>query len=297
MTNLVIFTTSTDDTATVIRMDDDTTQDTDGSGRLSRAPSSARRAAAAAIPPLLVLAALVCAWELTVAWLDIRPRVLPAPSLVVQSGIDDMDRIRSALWVTTRQAVLGIVLAAAVGVLLAIALDWSSAFRRSVYPLLVASQTLPIIALAPIVVIWFGFGPGPKVALVALFTFFSITVGTVQGLASSDPDAMALLRTMGATRRQLLVRVRIHSALPQFFTGLKVAVTYAYVAAIVAEFVGARNGIGIYMTAAKNGFRTDLVFAAVLVVSLATLALFGLVAIAERLAMPWRPPTPSAGRW
>jgi ABC-type nitrate/sulfonate/bicarbonate transport system permease component len=176
-------------------------------------------------------------------------------------------------------------------------IDWSPLLRRAIYPLIVASQTLPIIALAPLVVIWFGFGPTPKVVLVALFTFFSIAVGLVQGLASADHDTMSLLRTMGASRRQLLLHARLPSALPQFFTGLKIAVTYSYVSAIVAEFVGAQQGLGVYMTTSKNAFRTDLVFGAVLVTAVLTLALFAVVVVVERLAMPWRRPTEADVRW
>jgi ABC-type nitrate/sulfonate/bicarbonate transport system permease component len=180
---------------------------------------------------------------------------------------------------------------------LAIAIDWSPRVRRGVYPLMVASQTLPIIALAPLVVIWFGFGPTPKVVLVALFTFFAIAVGLVQGLASVDHDAMSLLRTMGASRLQLLLHARLPSAIPQFFTGLKIAVTYSYVSAIVAEFVGAQQGLGVYMTTSKNAFRTDLVFGAVFVTAALTLLLFGVVVLLERLAMPWRRPVEIDAQW
>jgi ABC-type nitrate/sulfonate/bicarbonate transport system permease component len=198
---------------------------------------------------------------------------------------------------TTKEAVLGVAVAILVAAVLAVAIDWSQTVRRSVYPLMVASQTLPIIALAPLVIIWFGFGELPKIALVGLFTFFAIAVGLVQGLGSADPDAMSLLRTMGASRLQLLLRVRLPTALPNFFTGLKVAVTYAYVAAIVAEFVGAQQGLGVYMTTTKNAFRTDLVFGAVIVTALLTLILFGIVALLERVAMPWRTPAQADSRW
>jgi ABC-type nitrate/sulfonate/bicarbonate transport system permease component len=155
----------------------------------------------------------------------------------------------------------------------------------------VASQTVPIIALAPLVLVWWGFGLVPKIVLVALFSFFPISVGLVQGLASADPDAMNLLRTMRANRFQLLRRVRFPSALPHFFTGLKISVTYAYSAAIVAEFVGAQQGLGVYMTTAIRAapIRTDLVLGAVFVIAILTLALFAIVGLIERLAMPWRP--------
>jgi ABC-type nitrate/sulfonate/bicarbonate transport system permease component len=241
-------------------------------------------------PPLLVLAAAVAGWDILARATHASESVLPTPGLVIASSWADRANLRPAIWATTREAVLGVLLAIVLATLLAVLVDSSQVLRRSIYPLMVASQTLPIIALAPLVVIWFGFGSTPKVVLVALFTFFAIAVGLVQGLASTDRDATDLLRTMGATRRQLLWRVRLPSAVPQFFTGLKVAVTYAYVSAIVAEFVGAEQGLGVYMTEAKNAFRTDLVFGAVLVTAALTLALFGIVVAVERLAMPWRRP-------
>jgi ABC-type nitrate/sulfonate/bicarbonate transport system permease component len=249
------------------------------------------------LPPAIVLVALVVGWDLATRALDVSSRVLPAPGLVTRSTWDDRSNLWPAMVTTTKEAVFGIGVAIVVAIVLAIVVDWSPLLRRGIYPLMVASQTLPIIALAPLVVIWFGFGPEPKVVLVALFTFFSIAVGLVQGLASADHDAMSLLRTMGASRLQLLLRVRFPSAVPQFFTGLKIAVTYSFVSAIVAEFVGAQQGLGVYMTTSKNAFRTDLVFGAVFVTAVLTLVLFGIVALAERLAMPWRRPAQAEARW
>ena len=266
-------------------------------GVSNAAEGSSGRTLARYLAPALVFAGLVAAWGLVVAIFSVEPEVLPGPGLVVESTWADRAALAPAAWTTLQEAVLGIVVAIVLAVLLAVAIDWSRTARRSLYPLLVASQTIPIIALAPLVVIWFGFGQTPKVVLVALFTFFAIAVGTLQGLASSDPDSMDLLRTMGARRRQLLWRVRLPSALPQFFTGLKVAVAYSLVAAIVAEFVGAEQGLGVYMTGAKNSLRTDLVFGAVVVTALLTLVLFGIVALAERLAMPWRRPSQTEADW
>lgn len=248
-------------------------------------------------PPALVLVGLLGLWQLATVTLDVGDDVLPGPWLVLRSTWEDRANLWPAMWTTTEEAVLGLGVAVLAATVLAVAVDWSQAVRRSVYPLMVASQTVPVIALAPLVIIWFGFGPAPKVVLVALFTFFAIAVGLLQGLASADRDAMDLLRTMGAGRAQLLWRVRIPSAVPQFFTGLKVAVTYAFVAAIVAEFVGAEQGLGVYMTTSKNGFRTDLVFGAVAVTALLTLVLFALTVVAERLAMPWRRPPRTEAGW
>jgi ABC-type nitrate/sulfonate/bicarbonate transport system permease component len=246
-------------------------------------------------PPALVLVALVGLWQLVGS--GSSNAQLPTPLLVVKSTWDDRSNLWPAAWTTTKEAVFGVALAIVVAVVLAVAIDCSRTVRRSVYPLMVGSQTLPIIVLAPLVVIWFGFGPLPKIALVALFTFFAVAVGLVQGLSSAEPDAMNLLRTMGANRAQLLIRVRLPTAIPQLFTGLKVAITYAYVSAIVAELVGAQQGLGVYMTTAKNAFRIDLVFGGVIVTAMLTLALFGLVAAVERLAMPWRRPAERAADW
>jgi ABC-type nitrate/sulfonate/bicarbonate transport system permease component len=248
-------------------------------------------------PPALVLIAAIAAWQLAVDVFQIASDVLPSPSLVARSTWADRANLWPAAWTTTKEAVFGVAVAIVVALVLAVAVDWSQTVRRSVYPLMVASQTLPIIALAPLVIIWFGFGSMPKVALVGLFTFFAIAVGLVQGLGSADTDAMNLLRTMGASRIQLLLWVRLPTAMPYFFTGLKVAVTYSYVSAIVAEFVGAQQGLGVYMTTTKNAFRTDLVFGAVVVTAVLTLVLFGIVALAERLALPWRTPTQADTSW
>ena len=255
-----------------------------------------RRAARAAWPPALVLATLVVVWDL-VANAVHTSLSLPGPWLVVKSTWEDRANLAPAMWTTTEEALLGIALAVACALVLAIAIDWSRAIRASVYPLMVISQTIPLIALAPLVIIWFGFGIAPKVVLVALFTFFATAVGTVQGLASADPDAMNLLRTMGATRAQLLWRVRLPSALPQFFTGLKVSITFAYVAAIFAEYVGSTQGLGYYMTLAQHGDATDLVFGAVIVSALLTLVLFAIVAAVERSVLRWRPPAQAYASW
>jgi len=250
-----------------------------------------RRRIRRTVPPIALLAALLVLWQVIVSARHISPLVLPGPTLIIRSTWDDRANIWPAIGVTTEEVVLGMALAIVVAVVTAVAIDSFRTVRGSLYPLIVASQTVPIIALAPLVLIWWGFGLTPKVALVALFSFFPISVGLVQGLASADPDATDLLRTMRAGRLQLLFRVRFPSALPQFFTGLKISVTYAYSAAIVAEFVGAPQGLGVYMTTAAHAapYRTDLVLGAVVVIAILTIAMFLLVGLIERLAMPWRP--------
>ena len=207
--------------------------------------------------------------------------------MIEQGWID-----RSDLWANTLPTLWATAIGFACSLLLAFALsiliDRFRPARKSLMPVLVTSQTLPLIVLAPLVVVWFGFGLAPKVVLIVLVTFFPLTVALVEGYASSAADAEALFRTLGANWRQTFLKLRLPSALPFFFTGLRIAITYAVVGAVFAEYAGSEHGLGIYMQNAKNAFRTDLVIAAVFVVSGLTLFLFGLTYLLERVAMPWR---------
>jgi ABC-type nitrate/sulfonate/bicarbonate transport system permease component len=159
--------------------------------------------------------------------------------------------------------------------------------RRALYPMLIASQTIPVIAVAPLMIIWFGFGLMPKVLLIVLVTFFPIVVALLDGFAATEPEAMDLLQTMGAKRFQAFRLVRFPGAVPHFFTGLRISATYAVLAAIFAEYVGAYHGLGIWMSQSKSSFRTDLVFGAIGISALISVLLFTIIAILARLVMPW----------
>lgn len=263
------------------------------SGPSPRPPGAhaAARRLRVVLPPLLLILAGLAIWQLVVSVNHTDPQLLPGPWLILRSTWDNRANIWPAIVVTTEEAVLGMAVATVTAVLVAVAIDSFRTVRSSLYPVIIASQTVPIIALAPLVLVWWGFGLFPKVVLVALFSFFPIAVGMVQGLGSAEPDAINLLRTMRAGRWQLLTRVKLPNSLPQFFTGLKISVTYAYSAAIVAEYVGATQGLGYYMQSAVNNapVRMDLVLGAVFVIALLTILLFGMVGIVQRLAMPWRP--------
>ena len=239
-------------------------------------------------PPTLLVAVLLLAWQ-GVAALSVRnPQVLPTPGAVLSAGWGQ----RTVLWqntmTTLRETLLGFALSLVVSWLLATAMDFSGPIRRAVYPLLVVSQTLPIIVIAPVFVIWFGFGLMPKLLLVALATFFPLAASLSAGFAAADGDAMRLLRSMGASRWQAFVKVRVPGALPYFFTGLRVAITYAVGGAVFAEYAGSINGLGIYIQQMQNGFRTDLVFASVAVIALLSVALFASTFVLERMVTPWR---------
>jgi ABC-type nitrate/sulfonate/bicarbonate transport system permease component len=258
---------------------------------------AARSRALAIVPPLLVVGLLIVAWQLYANLSGIGNDVLPAPSRVLSVSWQN----RGDLWTNTlptlRATLLGFSLSLAVGFVLAVLVDASPHLRRALLPVLVATQTLPIIAIAPLMVLWFGFGLTPKVLLVALVTFFPITVAFAEGFAASEPEAEALLRSMGAGRARIFRSVRFPTSLPFFFAGLRIAITYAVVAAIFAEYAGASEGLGIYMQNAKNSFRTDLLLAAVLVSALLTLTLFALTYAVERLAIPWYRLARQGGRY
>jgi ABC-type nitrate/sulfonate/bicarbonate transport system permease component len=239
------------------------------------------------LPALLLAAAIVAVWEAYVRASGVRPQVLPAPSRVIEQGWAFRELIWSHTLPTLGEAAIGFSLAIAAGTAAAVAIDFSPAVRRALYPALVASQAIPVVAVAPLLVLWFGFGILPKALVVALVTFFPITVGWVDGFAMTERAASNLLRSMGASRWQVFRLVRMPGALPSFFSGLRIAITYAVVGAIFAEYVGAKRGLGIFMQMQQNAFRTDLVMAAVVVTAVISITLFLTTYAVERAAIPW----------
>jgi ABC-type nitrate/sulfonate/bicarbonate transport system permease component len=239
------------------------------------------------IPPLVIVAVVLIGWEVAVNVFGLRPQVLPTPSRVVAQGVDQMDVIVPHALATLQVTLVGFSVSLVVAWILAVAIDFWLPLRRGLLPLLIASQTIPIIAIAPLMIIWFGFGLLPKVLVVALVTFFPIVVGLIEGFNKADREASNLLRSMGAGRLKEFWFVRLPSALPSFFTALRISITYAVVGAIFAEYVGAQMGLGIYMSMQKNAFRTDLVLAAVAVTAILSIALYLSTFLLERLVIPW----------
>jgi ABC-type nitrate/sulfonate/bicarbonate transport system permease component len=174
---------------------------------------------------------------------------------------------------------------AAVGA--AVLMDRLPIVRRALAPLMIGSQTVPIVAIAPLIVVWFGFGLAPKILVVVLVTFLPITVALLDGFASTSAEATELMRSFGATKDQTFRKLRWPSGLPALFTGLRISATYAVIAAVIAEYVGATEGLGIWMVLSQRSFRIDLVFAAILLTAVLSIALFALVVVAERAIIPW----------
>jgi ABC-type nitrate/sulfonate/bicarbonate transport system permease component len=241
------------------------------------------------LPPVALFVAILVAWEAYVRLAGIEPVLLPGPVRVLdQLWTYRADAVRHA-WPTLLETVLGFAAAVVLAILAAAAMDRVPAARRAVEPLLVATQTIPVVALAPLFLLWFGFGLAPKVLVVILVTFFPIVVSLLDGFRSTPPEASDLLRSYGASEGQAFRKLRWPAALPAFFTGLRISVVYAVIGAVFGEYVGAREGLGIWMQLSQNAFRTDLVFAAIVVTSVLSLTLYALVGLLRRLVIPWAP--------
>lgn len=240
------------------------------------------------MPAVLSVAALLAAWEIYVRMSGISALVLPTPSRVIGQIWENRDLLWDNTLPTLKATLLGFACSLSVAFALSVVIDFIPRLRRALFPVFVISQTLPLVAIAPLVVLWFGFGLTPKILLVALVTFFPMLVALVDGYQSTDRDISALLASMGASRVGIFRRARLPSAMPTFFAGLRISITYAVVAAIFAEYVGARAGLGIVILNAKNSFRPDLMLAAVVISSALTLALFAATALMQRLVLGWQ---------
>jgi ABC-type nitrate/sulfonate/bicarbonate transport system permease component len=246
------------------------------------------------LPATLVLLLLLGAWELAAqtgalaSVLGIEDFLVPAPSEIGEALWQDRELLAEDAWVTLREVVLGFALALGLGLVFAVLIHLSETARRALYPLLVASQTIPIVVLAPILVVILGFGLGPKLAIVALICFFPITVNTLDGLRSVDPDLIKMMRTLGADRLEILRRAEFPSALPYAFSGAKISVAVAVIGAVFAETSGSDSGLGHLIEIANGQLLTARAFAAVVVLAAMAIGLFGLLALLERKVVFWR---------
>lgn len=238
-------------------------------------------------PPLALCVLLLVVWQALAVWLEIQEWLLPSPLQIVRAGWEARPLLWPHIRQTASETLMGFGLALVIGLGLGMLIDYSGTVRAALYPLLVLSQTVPVIAIAPLLVIWFGYGILPKVIVVGLVCFFPIVVSTADGLHAADPEQIALLRTMGASRMDVFSKVRLPGAMPSVFTGVKVGITYSVVGAIMGEWVGASQGIGVFMLRATNSFRTDWVFVSIAVTAALSLLLFGLVTLLERTMLRW----------
>ena len=235
----------------------------------------------------LVLLALILIWEIGALVTHQPERILPRPSIVAQTLIDQWQILAIHGSVTLIEAGLGFLLSVVVGVPLAIAIVYSKTLEKIIYPLLLAAQAVPKIAIAPLFIIWLGFGLTPKIIIAFLIAFFPIVIATVVGLRSIDPEMLQLAQSMGTDGIKSFIKLRLPNALPNLFGGLKVAITLAVVGAIVGEFVGADQGLGYLLQVASGNLDAPLLFAAMVFLSLIALFLFLAIEWAERKILPW----------
>ncbi len=245
------------------------------------------------LPSLIFFATLILLWEVLSQVIQFPAYILPAPSTIGLSLLTNASLLIHHAGATLTAVAGGLALAISTALLLAMAMDRWKHLKQALYPVLVVSQAVPIFALAPLMMIWFGVGLLPKVLIVALVCFFPLAVNLVEGLSQVDSEAIDLMKIMQADSLLIMKSVQLPAAMPYFFSGLKIAATYSVLGAIIGEWLGARAGLGIYMLRAMNSFRTGDVFASIVVVIILSLALFKTVEVLSKLAMPWKKDTSS----
>ncbi|MGH2842197.1 MAG: ABC transporter permease, partial [Solirubrobacteraceae bacterium] len=258
-----------------------------GSGLPGRRPRAELERRLRWLAPLVVVAALLAVWQLYVQVSGVSALVLPSPHAVARSLVDDRGVLARNLGRTALEIVLGIVVAVVSGSLAAVAIHLSDLLRRALYPLLVASQAIPVVILFPVLVLWLGFGLGPKLVVIGLVCFFPVVVTTLAGLQAVDPDLVKLMRTFDASRWQIFRRLELPSALPGLFTGTKLAAVFSVIGAVFAEWLGSSSGLGYLLNVTVANLEPAEAFATVFVLSAFAMLLFALLSIAERRMLPW----------
>lgn len=236
----------------------------------------------------IFLILLILLWQL-LSSLEVVPSfMLPSPVDVVKALFGDFGNISHHAVITISEGLTGLLIGIIMAFLIALLMDISEFIYRATYPLLIISQTIPVIAIAPLLVLWFGFGAAPKIILVFVVCFFPISIGLLDGFKSSDNDAISLLKAMGARRFQIFKHIKWPYALGGFFSGLKISVSYSIVGAVIAEWLGGNDGLGVYMTRVRKGYAFDKMFAVILLIIIVSLLLMWFVSLIQKWAMPWK---------
>lgn len=237
--------------------------------------------------PLAAILIILVFWQ-AVSSLGLVPKfMLPSPIDVVKALINDFPLLMSHAGVTLLETFIGLSIGIVIGFFLAVLMDRFSPLRKALYPLIVITQTIPTVAIAPLLVLWFGYEMLPKIILIVLVVFFPIAVNLLDGFRSADKDAISLLRSMGAGKGQIFRYIKFPAALGQFFASLKISVSYAVVGAVISEWLGGFNGLGVYMTRVKKAYSYDKMFAVIFLISALSLVLMWLVKYLQKKCMPW----------
>lgn len=237
---------------------------------------------------ITAVVALLIIWQLLCTTGLIPSYMLPSPIEVIQAFVRELPLLLENSVITLQEAFIGLFLGVSVGFIAAVLMDTFDILYKAFYPLLIITQTIPSVAIAPLLVLWFGYEMTPKIVLIVISTFFPVTVGLLDGFKSADKDAIGLLRSMGANRTQIFRYLKFSTALPQLFSGLRIAAAYSVVGAVISEWLGGFGGLGVYMTRVKKAFAFDKMFAVIFLISAISLALMALVGFAEKKCMPYR---------
>lgn len=241
-----------------------------------------------AVLPWAILFGILGAWEAWVQIFNTPHYILPAPSDIVVTLFEKRALLLKHTLVTLEEMLLGFVLATGIGIPLAVLMFEFPVLEKAFYPYVIGSQAVPVFAIAPLLVLWFGYGIAPKVIMAALIVFFAMVLNTLDGLKSSDPDTVNLFRILQASRWQILWKVHVPSALPSIFTGAKIGISVSTIGAVIGEWAGASAGLGYLMLYANGRLQVSLVFAAIFCLTFLGVGLFGLMTLIEAYAMPWR---------
>ncbi|MGE5629157.1 MAG: ABC transporter permease [Solirubrobacterales bacterium] len=237
--------------------------------------------------PLIFQVIILLIWQFFTGSGKVPKYILPSPEDIIKALFSIIPGINIHIYTTLKEALLGFAISIAIAVIIVILMDNYKIVRNCIYPMLVVSQTIPIITLAPLFMIWFGFGIAPKIIAVVLVCFFPIVISLMDGLDSVDRDMINLLRTMGAGRFQIFRFVKFPGAIISFFSGLRIAATYSIMGAVIGEWLGGDAGLGVYMIRVKHSYALDKVFASIIIIVALSMALFGAIYLLQKLAAPW----------
>lgn len=239
--------------------------------------------------PVLVLILLFIIWELTVVFVNIPKWLLPAPTDIIKEGIGNYHLFLPDIAASIKLTLMGFTIGSIFGLALAMVLHLLPKIKEAIYPLLILSQNIPIIVLAPLLVIWFGFGVVPKMIVITLICFFPVAIAALDGFRQTPQDLRHYLEMAGATSKQIFWKLEFPHSLPMIFSGLKISATYSVMGAIISEWLGAEAGIGVFMTLASSSFQTARVFVAIFVIMALSLLFFCIIILLERLIIKWQP--------
>lgn len=239
------------------------------------------------LAPVIAIAVIILIWFLCNNFELVPAYMLPSPLDVAKAFINNFSVMLKQAAVTLQEAIYGLGIGIMLAFIVAALMDRFSFLRKAIYPILVITQTIPTIAIAPLLVLWMGFGMAPKITLVVITTFFPISIGLLNGFENADRDEINMMRSMGANRLQIFKHIKLPSAADSFFSGLKISASYAIVGAVISEWLGGFEGLGVYMTRVKKAYAFDKMFAVIVFISAISLLLIAIVSLIQHILMPW----------